>query len=162
YPIHGYDFSGPGWLQNEHFDFSARIPAGATREEFQKMLQNLMAERFKLAVHREIRPMQVYELTVAKNGAKLKKGTPKDPPGPGQCRAIATRPQAGTKTRTVGSAGGGPYRKDSDRELALVFLRSLRLRDLARDWFHPTARTGTPRTPVAHCYPGSPPPPAAD
>lgn len=81
YPIHGYDFSGPDWLQGERFDFVARIPAGATREEFQKMLQDLLAERFKLSVHRENRPMQVYELTVAKNGPKVKKGVPKEPSG---------------------------------------------------------------------------------
>jgi uncharacterized protein (TIGR03435 family) len=79
YPIHGYDFSGPDWLQNERFDFFAKIPAGATREEFQKMLQNLLAERFKLSVHRENRPMQVYELTVAKNGPKVKKSAPQEP-----------------------------------------------------------------------------------
>lgn len=94
YPIHGYDFSGPDWLQNEHFDFSAKIPAGATREEFQKMLQNLMAERFKLSVHREIRPMQVYELTVTKNGPKFKKGTPKEPSG--------------------GDSAPGPLKRDAD------------------------------------------------
>jgi uncharacterized protein (TIGR03435 family) len=80
YPIHGYDFSGPDWLQSERFDFSAKIPAGATREEFQKMLQNLVAVRFKLSVHREMRPMQIYELTVAKNGPKFKTGTPKEAP----------------------------------------------------------------------------------
>jgi uncharacterized protein (TIGR03435 family) len=81
YPIHGYDFSGPDWLQSERFDFSAKIPAGATREEFQRMLQNLMAERFLLKVHREIRPMQVYELTVTKGGPKFKQSTPKEPAG---------------------------------------------------------------------------------
>lgn len=48
YTIHGYDFSGPSWLQSQRFDFSARIPAGSTREEFQNMLRNLLAERFKL------------------------------------------------------------------------------------------------------------------
>jgi uncharacterized protein (TIGR03435 family) len=74
YPIHGYDFSGPDWLQSARFDFSAKIPAGATREEFQKMLQNLLAERFKLSVHRETRPM------VAKNGRNFKRGTPKESP----------------------------------------------------------------------------------
>jgi len=79
YPVHGYDFSGPDWLQNERFDFSAKIPAGVSREEFQKMLQNLLGERFKLAVHREARPMQIYELTVARNGPKFKQGTPKEP-----------------------------------------------------------------------------------
>ncbi len=44
------------------------------------MLQNLLVVRFKLSVHRENRPMRIYELTVAKNGPKFKQGTPKEPP----------------------------------------------------------------------------------
>ena len=36
------------------------------------MLQALLADRFKLAVHRETRELSVYELVVAKSGVKLK------------------------------------------------------------------------------------------
>lgn len=80
YKIHDYDFSGPGWLGSTRFDFLAKVPAGATKEECQAMIRNLLAERFKMAVHRETREMQVYELTVAKNGPRFKESTPKDPP----------------------------------------------------------------------------------
>jgi uncharacterized protein (TIGR03435 family) len=80
YEIRGYDFSGPGWLEITRFDFMAKVPAGATREEFQTMLRNLLAERFKLALHREKRPMPVVELTVAKNGPRFKEGVPGDAP----------------------------------------------------------------------------------
>jgi RNA polymerase sigma factor (sigma-70 family) len=44
------------------------------------MLQNLLADRFKLALHKESREMQIYALMVAKNGPKLKKSTPNPPP----------------------------------------------------------------------------------
>jgi uncharacterized protein (TIGR03435 family) len=87
FPFHTYDFSGPDWLDSTRFDFSAKVPAGATGEDFRAMLCSLLADRFKLVVHREKRPMQVYELTVAKNGPKFHEGTPKDesadddPPG---------------------------------------------------------------------------------
>ena len=37
-------------------------------------LRSLLAERFKLALHRETRPIQAYILQVAKNGPKLEKG----------------------------------------------------------------------------------------
>jgi uncharacterized protein (TIGR03435 family) len=80
YKFHDYDFSGPGWLEGTRFDFTAKVPAGATKEDFQAMIRNLFAERFKLAVHREQRDMQVYELTVARSGPKFKESTPKDPP----------------------------------------------------------------------------------
>lgn len=76
YDIHGYDFSGPDWLQSARFDFAAKLPRGTTDRQFQSMLQNLLAERFKLAVHREKRSGMVYELSVGKNGPKFKSGTP--------------------------------------------------------------------------------------
>lgn len=80
YKIHDYDFSGPDWLQGTRFDWSAKIPVGATKEEFQTMLRNLFAERFKMTVHHETRPMQVYELTVGKNGPKFKESKSHEPP----------------------------------------------------------------------------------
>jgi uncharacterized protein (TIGR03435 family) len=64
--------SFPAWMDNARFDVTAKIPAGATREEVRLMEQNLLAERFKLAVHFEKKEMQVFELTIGKNGPKLK------------------------------------------------------------------------------------------
>ena len=46
---------------------------GTTKEQFRMMLQNLLAERFKLQIHREQKTISLYSLTVGKNGAKLKK-----------------------------------------------------------------------------------------
>ena len=36
------------------------------------MLQSLLAERFKLTLHHEVKEMPIYELVVGKNGSKLK------------------------------------------------------------------------------------------
>jgi uncharacterized protein (TIGR03435 family) len=41
------------------------------------MMQDLLTERFKMAVHREQKEMPVYELTIAKNGPKFKESRPK-------------------------------------------------------------------------------------
>lgn len=48
------------------------VPAGpVSLDQCRKMAQALLAERFKLAIHRETRSMSVYALLVAKNGPKL-------------------------------------------------------------------------------------------
>lgn len=73
--------TGPGWVDKDEFDVEARIPPGATKEQFREMLRNLLAERFKLAVHHETKVLHVYELTVAKNGPKLKESVAPGAPG---------------------------------------------------------------------------------
>jgi uncharacterized protein (TIGR03435 family) len=72
YGIEHYRLSGPDWLQASMFDISARVPKGATRDQFKLMLQNLLADRFKLAVYHEPKDLPVYELVIAKAGPKLK------------------------------------------------------------------------------------------
>lgn len=42
---------GPGWIDTERYDIAANVPQGASKEQFQAMLQNLLVERFKLVVH---------------------------------------------------------------------------------------------------------------
>jgi uncharacterized protein (TIGR03435 family) len=64
--------SGPAWIDTQEYDIAVKIPTGATKEQFQQMLRNMLAERFKLVVHHDTKVLPVYELTVAKNGPKLK------------------------------------------------------------------------------------------
>jgi uncharacterized protein (TIGR03435 family) len=67
-----YDFTadkilgGPSWLEMDRFEVIAKLPAGATPESERLMLQGLLAERFKLALHKDTRPFPVYALTVGK------------------------------------------------------------------------------------------------
>jgi len=68
YGIRSYQITGPAWLHDARFDISAKIPEGATREQFKLMLQNLLEDRFKLAIHREKKEMAIYELVVASGG----------------------------------------------------------------------------------------------
>jgi uncharacterized protein (TIGR03435 family) len=62
-------------LEQNRFDFAARVPAGATREQFRVMMQGFLTERFHLRQHIESRAFPGFELTVAKSGAKLKEST---------------------------------------------------------------------------------------
>jgi uncharacterized protein (TIGR03435 family) len=83
-----FQFSPPDWMQETRFHVSAKIPDGATRQQFRLMLQDLLAERFKLRFHYDKREIQTFELVVAKNGSKMK-GHEEQPPAPDEA------PQAG-------------------------------------------------------------------
>jgi uncharacterized protein (TIGR03435 family) len=63
--------AGPAWIDSDRYDVAAKVPPGTTKDQANVMLQNLLADRFKLAVHRETRELSRYELTVGKNGSKL-------------------------------------------------------------------------------------------
>jgi uncharacterized protein (TIGR03435 family) len=65
-------FVGPDWLDTDFFQVEATMPPSTTEDQFRMMLQNLLAERFKLKVHRESKESSVYSLQIAKNGPKLK------------------------------------------------------------------------------------------
>jgi len=92
YGVKDFQISGPSWLDTEHFEVTATMPASTTREQFRIMLQNLLAERFKLAIHRDSKELPNYTLLVAKGGPKLKPSeetqaksdadTPPPPSGP--------------------------------------------------------------------------------
>jgi len=59
-------------MESATFDVVANIPRGATREQANLMLQNLLVDRFQLKVHRATRELPVFALMVARNGPKLK------------------------------------------------------------------------------------------
>jgi uncharacterized protein (TIGR03435 family) len=71
YQVRKFQIEGPAWLDTERFDISGKLPAGARREQAPRMLRSLLEERFDLKVHRAIRHLPVYELTVAKGGPKI-------------------------------------------------------------------------------------------
>jgi len=58
-------------LDRDEFDLAARVPAGATKDEFRVMLRNLLIERFHIKVHIESREFPALEMVIAKGGAKL-------------------------------------------------------------------------------------------
>ena len=72
YEMKDYQVSGPDWLDSARFDVVAKIPPNTPPGQVPLMLQTLLAERFKLAAHREQKVMPVYAMVVGKNGTKLK------------------------------------------------------------------------------------------
>ncbi len=62
---------GPAWIRSERYDVIATFPPGTSNFQFQTMLQNLLADRFQLKVHHEIRELPGYDLSVGKAAPKL-------------------------------------------------------------------------------------------
>jgi uncharacterized protein (TIGR03435 family) len=53
YRVKRYQLSGPSWMNKTRWDILARIPEGQAADRAPEMMQNLLAERFKLSIHRE-------------------------------------------------------------------------------------------------------------
>jgi uncharacterized protein (TIGR03435 family) len=76
YQVKTMEVFGPSWLDTAHFNVEAKLPRGATRDQVPAMFRNLVAERFKVELHHETRPLPGYSLTVAKSGLKIKESAP--------------------------------------------------------------------------------------
>jgi bla regulator protein blaR1 len=79
----------PAWLESEKYDVEAKVSASGSDDlrnlsvdqrisDQKSMLQALLADRLKLALHRETRDLNVYALVIAKNGPKLQESKPGD------------------------------------------------------------------------------------
>ncbi len=81
YHVRGFQLSAPDAkaLDAKTFEVAASLPLGATRAQMRGMLQNLLTERFHLALRREQKVMPVYALVLGKNGPKLKEAADNQP-----------------------------------------------------------------------------------
>jgi uncharacterized protein (TIGR03435 family) len=83
YNLRNYQVSVPPdkLSMDDYYEIAALAPGSGTvmREEFRRMLQSLLADRFKLRFHREAREIAVYELVVDKKGPSLKAGKGDNP-----------------------------------------------------------------------------------
>ena len=77
YNVKDYQIAGlPKWANGanaDHFNVAAKAERPPTLEQLRQMLQSLLAERFQLKLHREMRPLPAYELVVAPGGHKMRK-----------------------------------------------------------------------------------------
>jgi uncharacterized protein (TIGR03435 family) len=75
YGVKAFQISGPDWLGSQRFNIVAKMPENATKSDAPAMLQTLLEDRFKLAIHKESQEHPVLGLVVAKGGPKLKEAT---------------------------------------------------------------------------------------
>ncbi len=81
YRVKSFQIEAPGWIGNTRFDITAKLPEGSSQDQIPEMLQSLLADRFKLTMHKETKEHAIYALVVGKGGAKLKPAeiAPSDP-----------------------------------------------------------------------------------
>jgi uncharacterized protein (TIGR03435 family) len=92
YGVNSYQIvKAPGWVNGREWEVEAKTDDAETqklkamnkveaRAERSQLLQSLLAERFKLAVHHETRIEPGFALSVAKGGPKFEEASP-SPPG---------------------------------------------------------------------------------
>jgi uncharacterized protein (TIGR03435 family) len=90
YDVQDEQISGaPSWLSSENYDVEAKMRSSIADElsklsedqrniERRRMLRALLANRFKLALHREAKEVGVYALLIVKGGPKLQEAKPGD------------------------------------------------------------------------------------
>lgn len=80
----------PKWMETDRYDIIAKAAPGTLQDDLFPMLKALLMDRFKLTLHTEERPANVYFLTAGRN-PKLK---PADPASRSEC--TISRGQTGT------------------------------------------------------------------
>lgn len=75
YRVNYAQVQGPAWLDAERWDISARSGSEVSEDQLRSMLQNLLADRFRMEVHHQTKELQAYVLSIGKNGPKFHEST---------------------------------------------------------------------------------------
>lgn len=71
YGVESFQISGPSSMDVQRYDILAKTTGSAPVSQLRLMLQQLLADRLKLALHHDTKTLPVYALTVAKGGPRL-------------------------------------------------------------------------------------------
>lgn len=77
-PLQGFQIiGGPNWINSDRFDIEAKAEGNPSSDQLRLMLRALLADRFKLVTHREMRELPAYALVLARTdgtmGAQLRR-----------------------------------------------------------------------------------------
>jgi uncharacterized protein (TIGR03435 family) len=70
-----YQVTGPDWLDSERYEIAGKAAGPATDDQLRLMMQALLRERFKLALHLQTKELGAYLLVAGKNGPKVHEST---------------------------------------------------------------------------------------
>ncbi|HKV48946.1 MAG TPA: TIGR03435 family protein [Candidatus Acidoferrales bacterium] len=71
YGLQPFQISGPNWLDTQFYDVNAKLPSGAAEAQVPTMLQQLLAERFRMTLRWDSKQETGYALVIDKGGSKL-------------------------------------------------------------------------------------------
>jgi uncharacterized protein (TIGR03435 family) len=74
YKVQDPQISGPDWIRADRFTIAAKAAGAVGDDQLRAMLQMLLADRFKLALHRESKAMNAFTLVAVKGGVKIAPG----------------------------------------------------------------------------------------
>jgi bla regulator protein blaR1 len=170
----------PGWAKDEIYEIEARAGGNPTKDQMRLMMQSLLADRFKLAVHFETREAPVFALTLVKPGQTGPNLRPhsEGPPCPDSYTTPVFPPPAPTATDvfpancdTIEMKGNGVRALMGGRNLTMsriaevVYSEASRAGEVDRPVMDRSGLTGTfdftfettPIFPVANPQPDQPP-----
>ncbi len=128
-PLPDYEVSGgPNWIDSDRYDIDAKLEDSQVAElqklsdldrilQVRRMVQGLLADRFKLVVNNTTETRPVYALVIAKGGLKMNETTPctapppgfapppPPPPPPGASPVASQGPAARTRPQLTGRPG---------------------------------------------------------
>ncbi len=98
---------GPGWIETERYNIEAKPDSPVGPNEWKEMLQNLLADRFHLAFHRETKELPVYTLCWRERTASWVKGwsNRRKAPAPRAIHRSWSRRVRGSRRFAVTSSG---------------------------------------------------------
>jgi uncharacterized protein (TIGR03435 family) len=113
YQIQSFQLEGgPDWIASDRFDILAKsereVPATGAffggQEPLRMMLRTLLADRFKMVMHKETKELPIFELVLARQDGRL---GPELRPAVVDCAARAAAAKAGTPPASSGPPGPG-------------------------------------------------------
>src|SRR5580692_5020173 len=74
---------GPDWMDSDRYEILGKAASpDAGQDQIRAMLQKLLADRFKLVVHRGTKELTAYTLVLGKKGSKLQQAKEDEPGAP--------------------------------------------------------------------------------
>ena len=142
YDVSPQRITGPEWLPRLRYDVAATIPDGVPQSRTNEMLQRLLADRFKMVVHREQKEMPIYELGVGRDGTRLRPLPPLEQPS-----AVTVSASGGAGGIGIDLGSGSSFTLATDklemRRLTFAQMAAMLTRFMDRPVIDATGLTGS-------------------